>query len=77
MDEPDEELDRVIMSVALPRWRKVAMILANSLDAMGQDLNNGEIERLAIRIVFLVRAGQLEAQGDLSQWRYSEVRLPQ
>ena len=31
---------------------------------------------VAQRICALVENGQLEAQGDLSRWRHSEVRLP-
>jgi hypothetical protein len=32
---------------------------------------------LAARVAALVEAGKLEAQGDLKEWRFSEVRLPE
>ena len=31
---------------------------------------------LASRVSALCKAGRLESQGNLSKWRYSEVRLP-
>ena len=33
-------------------------------------------DSVAERICALVEDGQLEAQGDLSRWRHSEVKLP-
>jgi hypothetical protein len=32
-------------------------------------------DTIAARIVVLVEARKLESQGDLSKWRFSEVRL--
>jgi hypothetical protein len=48
---------------------------------MGQVLGECEgrgadADSVAGRVRALVENGQLEAQGDLSGWRYSEVRLP-
>jgi hypothetical protein len=55
-----EEQDKFILALAQPQWRKVSFIVA----AVGATM------------VALVKAGKLEAQGDLSEWRRSEVRLP-
>jgi hypothetical protein len=72
----DQELDRLIMSLTPASWQKVAMILAKSLGRLESDRMRVSAERLAARIEFLVPAGRLEAQGNLSRWRYSEIRLP-
>lgn len=76
MDVNDEELDQVIMSLALASWQKVAMILANSLRQMENAGAEISAEKIAARIEFLVHAGYLEGQGDLARWRNSEIRLP-
>jgi hypothetical protein len=36
-----------------------------------------EVDVVAERIKALVSSGQLEAQGNLDRWRYSEIRLSQ
>ncbi|WP_394887073.1 DUF3658 domain-containing protein [Mesorhizobium sp. AaZ16] len=74
MELTDERLDQIIMSVTLANWQKVAMILARSLHQIGDA--HTSFEKLAARIKFLVRAGRLERQGDLSSWRHSEIRIP-
>jgi len=71
-----DELDQLILARAQPQWRKVAYIIAS----IGHDLNattDEEYEALAARISALVKAGKLEAQGNLAKWRHSEVRLSQ
>jgi hypothetical protein len=35
-----------------------------------------DYDAIAARITALVSSGKLEAQGDLANWRHSEVRLP-
>jgi hypothetical protein len=64
----------MILSCAIDRWQKVAKIIAlvSNPAADGKDFNT-----IAVRIRALVDDGKLEAKGDLSRWRYSEVRLPQ
>jgi hypothetical protein len=76
MSRSPEELDKLILARTQPQWRKVAYIIA----AVGQSMNERTDENydaLAARIAALVKAGRLEAQGDLKEWRSSEVRLPQ
>ena len=76
MTQSHQYLDKIILSFANVQWRKVAMIISKALDECGHrgiDINCHDIAR---RIRMLVEDGQLEAQGDLSLWRLSEVKLP-
>jgi hypothetical protein len=71
-----ERLDTLILSFARDEWRKVAMIISRvyfELEGKGSEI---DLQEVADRIVALVEAGKLEAQGDLCRWRHSEVRLP-
>jgi hypothetical protein len=67
-------LDALILSVASERWQKVARIIALVSERAGDGTN---FDAIADRIRALVDDGKLQAEGDLSRWRYSEVRLPQ
>ena len=70
-----QHLDEIVLSFADVQWRKVAMIISKVLDECrhrGIDINCYGIAR---RIRALVGSGQLEAQGDLSLWRRSEIEL--
>jgi hypothetical protein len=67
-------LDALILSSASERWQKVAKIIAVVSERAGDGAN---FDAIAARIRALVDAGKLQAEGDLSRWRYSEVRLPQ
>jgi hypothetical protein len=73
----NSEIDAAILSVCEPSWKKVAMIVCRTAIKLG-DLPEGDegYHLVAKRIKLLVRNGRLEAEGDLSKWRYSEVRLP-
>jgi Protein of unknown function len=70
------DVDRLILSFAQVQWRKVAMIISKVVDASGRRWGDAELHEVAERIRVLVEDGRLEAQGDLSKWRHSEVRLP-
>jgi hypothetical protein len=52
------------------------MIMSQVVDACSRRGDDAEVHDVAERIRALVEDGQLEAQGDLSKWRHSEVRLP-
>ena len=77
----DSGIDEAILSV-LPsaggRWRKVALVISKVAGAIGSDLPKGDggCELIARRIEALVSDCRLLAQGDISDWRFSEVRLP-
>ena len=69
------ELDRMIFSAMLLRWRKVAMIIilvSEECQARGIEIPD---EDIADRIIALDREGMINSRGDLSKWRYSEVCL--
>jgi hypothetical protein len=72
-----EKLDELILSIASPRWQKVAMIIArvaHDEHLLATD-SEDQLALIADRIGHLVTEGQLAAQGDISNWRHSEVRL--
>ncbi|HEY2663654.1 MAG TPA: DUF3658 domain-containing protein, partial [Candidatus Binataceae bacterium] len=70
----DAALDDLIVSCAASQWQRVAMIVAKT----SRTYRHLELppETIGARMEALVAAGRLEAQGDLSSWRHSEVRLP-
>src|SRR5690242_4876543 len=74
----DDELDKIIVDEAKPTWRKVAMIVAKAGERVGRHTDDVRdsalLDRIAGRIVALVGAGKLAAQGDLSKWRHSEIK---
>ena len=77
----DSKIDDAIfgyLTTANGNWRKVAMVIAQASDAVRGDFPAGQAEYdlVAKRIVSLVDAGRLLAQGDITKWRYSEVRVP-
>jgi hypothetical protein len=71
------DIDRAVLSVVRPGWRKVAMVLAQAADRLGSELPEGDagFEMIGRRVEVLVRSGGLVAQGDVSDYRHSEVRL--
>lgn len=71
-----QDVDRLILSFAKVQWRKVAMIMSQVLqDCMNSGIDI-EVDSVAERICALVENGQLEAQGNLSRWIHSELKLP-
>jgi len=74
----DEDLDALILSYAGVRWRKVAMVISSVLrefERAGTRTDEDQY-RIADRIQALVEAGKLDAYGNVSLWRHSEVKLP-
>ena len=86
----DPEIDAAILAEARPRSLKVARIILSAMDRLdppglpvelAADLPPGEtyrdplLLRFIERVKFLVAAGRLEAFGDVSSPRWSEVRL--
>lgn len=73
------EIDAAVLNVVQPSWRKVAMIIVKAAEKLGTGLPDGEdgYNLIAARIEALVTDGRLEAQGDVTRWRHSEVRQPQ
>ena len=67
----NETLDALILLLASERWQKVAKIITVVSDRAGEGTKFDAIEA---RIRALVDDGKLQAKGDISRWRYSEVR---
>lgn len=76
---PPEEIDQLILSFCVERWRKVARVFAEamqSLEARGIKISDALSDQLDARMKVLVDNAQLEAKGDIREWRFSEVRKP-
>jgi hypothetical protein len=69
--------DDLLLSFVTDQWRKTAMIIARALGASWDDdcMQVGD-GFLGAHIRALANAGQLDSQGDLRDWRHSEVKLP-
>jgi len=77
----DHAIDGAILSLlsaANGQWKKVAMVIARVAETMGKDLPEGDdgYQLVARRVEVLVNEGRLVAQGNIQNWRFSEVRLP-
>ncbi|MDP9422885.1 MAG: hypothetical protein M3Q19_08645 [Pseudomonadota bacterium] len=70
------QIDDYVLASCRPNWSKVAMVISRTRELAGLPSDDGNYELIAGRISALVRAGRLEAQGNLENWRGSEVRLP-
>jgi hypothetical protein len=69
--------DEQLLSCASHRWMKAARIVGDVLAKFWDDARHqAEDLVLAARLRALVEGGVLKGQGDLSQIRFSEVRLP-
>jgi hypothetical protein len=76
---PPSEIDQTLLSFCSKDWQKVAKIIGDTFKAFeGRrgHLDKGIADEVDARMEILVSTGQLEAQGNIRKWRYSEVRLP-
>lgn len=71
-------IDAALLAQAGKRWLKVARIVGDALKAGGFDpWEDAHLHLHIRRLIALVDAGALEAQGNLRKPRWSEVRLPE
>jgi len=72
------QIDEAVLAVADEHWHKVAMMIVRAAERLDSQLPQGDAghDLIAQRIAALVEDGRLVAQGDISRWRHSEVRLP-
>ncbi len=70
-------IDVAILAVAQPSWQKVAAVIVKAAEivCVGKSKTEADYHAIASRIHTLVQEGHLMSQGDLDQWRHSEVRL--
>jgi len=71
------KIDQVILSHALPRNRKVAMMVGLTMRDRSVRVPGLPDLFYAQRVKALVAKGLLVAEGNLDYMRYSEVRLPE
>jgi hypothetical protein len=69
-------IDGMVLWFAKANWRKVARIIAEVLGECERHAIASDADVVAESIRYQVEQGKLEGQGDLSRWRFSEVRLP-
>jgi hypothetical protein len=69
-----EKIDATLLSQVLVQWRKVAMVVGMAMSALENRRTGIPDIYYAQRVRFLVERGELEARGDPSRMRYSEVR---
>ncbi|MGO1069775.1 DUF3658 domain-containing protein [Lysobacter sp. CA199] len=75
--EQIQAIDAALMHVSDHSWHKVAFVVGTTMgNFTGRPAGIPDVF-YAQRIIALVTQGRLEAQGDLSRMRYSEVRLAQ
>jgi len=76
MTVTDSFIDERILFFVRPQWRKVAFVLTkviHEFDAKGISISEARLEK---RLRALIKLKQIEPAGDVSGWRFSEVRLP-
>jgi Protein of unknown function len=76
MSITDSFIDERILFFVGPQWRKVAFVLAKVIHEFKAKKTSISEERLEKRLRVLIRSQQIESAGDISRWRFSEVRLP-
>jgi len=69
-------IDDGILSCARPHWRKVAMIVGQTMQKLADRFPQFSDTFYAHRVRTLADKGRLESQGNLSYMRFSEVKLP-
>ncbi len=73
----NSQMDETILSATETSWRKVALVIVRVDNALGDKLPGDErSELIAKRIEVLVKQGRLLAQGNVANWRHSEIRKP-
>ena len=73
MEKP--KIDEMIIATAKPHWQKVPMIIAKLMRKPEFSLFENPDKIIAERIYYLVKTEKLESQGNIKNWRRSEVRL--
>jgi hypothetical protein len=75
----DTQIDEaVLLTLGKGHWKKVAFVIASTWKTLTGEVPSDDetCDRVARRVNALVHRGHLEAQGNIQNWRRSEVRLP-
>jgi ribosomal protein S10 len=70
----DIEIDAAIISNISPHWQKVAMVAVKAIEQLQLASTEGLFDAVCRRIKVLADASQIEAQGNVTLPRHSEVR---
>jgi hypothetical protein len=76
----ESEIDQLLLSFCAQRWLKVARIVGKTfteIEQRGLAIDGTMAQAIDARLEVLVSSGQLEAVGNIKNWRFSEIRLPQ
>ncbi len=71
-------IDSAILATASNHWQKFAMVIAKVSVTNRSDFTEDEddFELIAKRVEALIYEGRLVAEGDTTNWRRSEIKLP-
>ena len=69
------DIDRELLHQSARSWRKVARVVATTMDKLSSRIPGVPDVYYAQRVRHLVEIGKLESQGDLHRMRFGEVRL--
>jgi hypothetical protein len=69
-----EVIDEAVLSCVCDHWRKVAMVVSLSMERLGDQYPDFTDVFYAERVRALADSGRIEARGNLSYMRFSEVR---
>ncbi len=69
-------IDAALVDHARAQWLKVARVVHDAIKARGFAFDDSVIDLHVRRVIQLVDANVLEAQGNLRRPRWSEVRTP-
>jgi len=69
------ELDDLIASKLQSSWLKTARVIGDVAETLSQRATPLDPEAIGARVIELVKAEQIEAQGNTMMWRHSELRL--
>ena len=73
----EREADILILSKVTDQWRKAAIVVAETMQVLETIAPSIDDAYLGLRLARLAERGLIEARGDLSQIRHSEVRFTQ
>ena len=69
----DEQIEQLVLNALPDGWRKVAYVIATVGESAGNQKEKFYL-RVEAAIIRLVASHVLEAAGELSNWRHSEIR---
>ena len=70
-----EAIDKALMSHSAGNWQKVAMVVVGAMYAYPDKFEEIPDFFYGQRISALIASGHLEADGDVSDMRHSEIRI--